>query len=171
MFMIVENFFPRRFILEIDGYAPVNKFFAFNPWEYGFLTYQDYTDLYQRYVENRERNELLDQNADETTLISILTKNNQLPELRMSDYRSFLIEPSYTLENSLDINISKNFLFSFRPFIIRKDSIGSTIRATPRPLPIGHYILRTILLKGPQERDLGVPITEPSATSESGGSF
>ena len=151
----VQKFFPRRFIFEINGHAPESKFFVFNPWEYGFLTYQDYTHRYDEFSA-----------GDPRSLVSALKSSENLPELRISEYRSFLIEPSYTLEDSLDINAKRNFMLSFRPFVVRKDAIGSTIRTPPRPLPVGPYILRVILLKGPQERNSSAPITSPSTQVE-----
>ena len=146
-----QKFYLKKFTFRVEGYRPQTKVFAFLPWEYGFLTYQDVTPKFEQLeMCQKERT-----GCDDESYISlqqiINTGGFRNPVLRFNEYRSILIEPSYEIQNSLDINTVKNSMVLIRPTIARFDNQGRTIRVAPLPLPRGYWILRMILLKGPQE--------------------
>ena len=148
-----QKFYIRKFIFEVEGYRPVERMFAFVPWEYGFLTYQNITTdwLAQQNNPNASASSLY------VSLKNIVDTNKILnpPALRLDQYGTMLIEPSYTIKDSLDINTVKNLMVVLRPTIARFDNQGRTIRVAPLALPRGYYIVRMILVKGPQERKEG----------------
>ena len=150
-----QKFYLKKFTFKVKGYSPQTKIFAFLPWEYGFLTYQDVTDKFQQWevCQNNRSNE--DNDCDDQFYVSLPdvvdARGFKDPILRFNEYRSILIEPSYEIQNSLDISTIKNSMVLLRPTIARFDHQGRTIRVAPLPLPRGYWILRMIVLKGPQE--------------------
>ena len=178
------------------------QYVVLNPWEYGFLTYQNVTDTFKsRDEENKTLQEeekklqkCLNQhhsNPDscndesekrDQQLISFEKLNEQLkgiissknlkpPRIRINEYRSSIIEPSYIIEPSLDITTVKNIQFLVQPSIVRTDSIGETIRQVPNVLPVGYWVMRTILVKGPQETKANTQIIRPKQPIDSFYSF
>lgn len=146
-----QRFFIRKFIFRFSQqYKPVEKMVVFVPWEYGFLTYQDVTGQWEAEKQGQEVHY-------DVPLENILDADMDLPPpaLRLDQYGVMLIEPSYTVSDSLDINTIKNLMVVLRPTITRFDSQARTIRAAPFALPRGYYLLRMILLKGPQEGSNG----------------
>ena len=138
------------------------QYVVLNPWEYGFLTYQNVTDTYkdrERTLEKAQKRGTESQmwddpsfkKADDRLKSIISSENLRPPRIRINEYRSSIIEPSYVVDPSLDITTVKNMQFLFQPSIVRTDSIGETIRQTPTVLPVGYWIMRVILAKGPQE--------------------
>ena len=140
------------------------QYVVLNPWEYGFLTYQNVTNTYEarerarierkNCKENGKRCESGDKKFKELDkkLMSIISSDNlKPPRIRINEYRSSIIEPSYLIEPSLDITTVKNIQLLMQPSVVRTDSIGETIRQVPSVLPVGHWIMRVILAKGPQE--------------------
>ena len=151
-----QKFYLKEFTFKVKGYSPQTKVFAFLPWEYGFLTYQDVTDKFNQWQVCQNNNQSNESSAcDDKFYVSLLdvvdTRGFKNPILRFNEYRSILIEPSYEIQNSLDISTVKNSMVLIRPTIARFDHQGRTIRVAPLPLPRGYWILRMILLKGPQE--------------------
>ena len=149
-----QKFYLKKFTFKVKGYRPQTKIFAFLPWEYGFLTYQDVTEKFNQW-ENCQNHSQTGADCDDEFYVSLTdlveTKGFKNPVLRFNEYRSILIEPSYEIQQSLDINTVKNSMILIRPTIARFDHQGRTIRVAPLPLPRGYWILRMILLKGPQE--------------------
>ena len=138
------------------------QYVVLNPWEYGFLTYQNVTDTFRARVQSKKemcssssRDESCDtdnfERLDEQLNGIISSENLKPPRIRINEYRSAIVEPSYIVEPSLDITTVKNIQFLIQPTIVRTDSIGETIRQVPNVLPVGHWVMRTILAKGPQE--------------------
>ncbi len=200
----VQKYFMKKLTFKVHGVEDY-KYIALNPWEYGFLTYQEFTQAYENWevskraydrecgkngaclktaekalssaernlmnpallnskrAENRYRNCLKndcvqlerleeDLKISESQLASpIFSENLNPPILRLNEYRNAIIEPSYRLEPSLDVQTVKNIQLLLQPTIVRQDSPGETIRQIPRILPIGYYLMRVIIAKGPQE--------------------
>ncbi len=166
------------------------QYVVLNPWEYGFLTYQNVTHIYKGrkealtsmldkctkikpppgYCKEKKLKSMLAQCEEDSPpeycedenfkafqgldnqLNSIISSENlEPPRLRINEYRSSIIEPSYVIGSSLDITTVKNIQLLIQPSIVRTDSIGETIRQIPNVLPVGYWIMRVILAKGPQE--------------------
>ena len=165
----VQKYFMKKLTFEIRDYSggvlTEDHYVAFNPWEYGFLTYQNTTQDYKNYKKHfsdykqcKARNgkscsKFRDlYKPSEKGLSGILLSENVFPpSVRLNEYRSAIIEPSYAIEPSLDIDVIKNVQVLLSPTIVRKDSLGETIRQTPLVLPVGYWLMRVILAKGPQE--------------------
>ncbi len=201
----VQKYFMKKLTFKVHDVED-SKYIALNPWEYGFLTYQEFTQAYENWEaskrvydeavcgENKEclkniekaliasEKELThpapnnnrrvesrykdcqqrecaklqklekDLTVSESQLASpIFSENLEPPILRLNEYRNAIIEPSYEIEPSLDVQTVKNMQLLLQPTIVRQDSPGETIRQIPRILPIGYYLVRVIVAKGPQE--------------------
>ena len=198
----VQKYFMKKLTFKTHDVED-HKYIALNPWEYGFLTYQEFTQAYENWYAAKEaydkcqngecsknvkqglvasennliypaRNnvrraesryakcqrsgckELTELEADlkvsESHLAApIFSENLEPPVMRLNEYRNVIIEPSYNIKSSLDVETVKNLQLLLQPTIVRQDSPGETIRQMPRVLPIGHYLVRVIIAKGPQE--------------------
>ena len=167
-----QRYFLKKLIFKSTEYGYEDeKFVALNPWEFGFLTYQDVTQLANRTQESllarifsgtrhssRGRVTISDSDEDiqffndQKDLESLLSSQQLAPPiLRLNEFRSIDIEPSYQIDSSLNIKTIKNIMFLLQPKIYRSDSIAKTIREEPFVLPKGYFLVRFILAKGPQE--------------------
>ena len=153
-----QKYLVKKFIFEPKNSANIEKIVMFNPWESGFLTYQEITQPYERWQESRDFENEEHKNFFEERLTT-LTSSKMLepPILRFHNYRSLSVEPSYEIRSSLDITTVKNIQILSHPVIARFDSIGQTIRARPYVLPKGYYLLRVIIASGPAELYKGNP--------------
>ena len=168
----VQKYFMKKLTFRV-GDLEESEYVALNPWEYGFLTYQKFTQAYKNwYAVHKKYNECKSQDRPkdcpnikqaedgledrledfELRLAGpLFSENVEPPVLRLNEYRSVIIEPSYNVEPSLDVQIVKNLQMLLQPTIVRQDSPGEGIRQIPRILPIGYYLIRFIIAKGPQE--------------------
>ena len=174
-----QKYYMKKLTFKVDNMEG-HKYIALNPWEYGFLTYQDFTHAYKNWTlikniwnncQNRNINTQIPARSNvsdscqeekenyeksrETLAAIVFSENIFPPVLRMNDYRNTIIEPSYLVEPSLDIQTLKNIQLLLHPTIVRRDSPGETIRHNPTILPIGYYLVRVIVAKGPQEVEDG----------------
>ena len=157
-----QKYFVKRLIFTSNQYGyRDDKIVILNPWEYGFLTFQDATQFIDRLNLEKEADAmpgqgLLTLSSEERDVLSLASSEMlDPPIIRLNDFRSILIEPSYLIERSLDITTVKNIILLLQPSIYRSDAVAQTIRAEPLPFPKGHWILRTIIAKGPQEKQTG----------------
>ena len=188
----VQKYFMKKLTFKTHD-VEESKYIALNPWEYGFLTYQEVTqayenwyDTYKNYQEKCKNqkcskgqlnklkikefdlvyNQCKYKNCKELENISeeyklrraeanlagpLFTENLKPPVLRLNEYRNVIIEPSYKIEPSLDVQTMKNLQMFLQPGIVRRDSPGEDIWQIPRVLPIGYYLIRFIIAKGPYE--------------------
>ena len=176
----VQKYFMKKLTFKTHD-QEASEYVAINPWEYGFLTYQEFTqayenwsDVYKKYndckspdrpkdclnIIKKAENELEQKLKDiEAQLASpLFSENVKSPVLRLNEYRSMIIEPSYNIEPSLDVQVVRNLQMFLQPTIVRQDSPGEGIRQIPRILPIGYYLIRFIIAKGPQETAEGKEI-------------
>ena len=170
-----QQYFAKRLIFKSTEYGYEDEQIVIvNPWEYGFLTYQDITQIIDR-VDSHQKNAVIStlsnrrfQSSDIVNLhsikgtalaqdvISLVSSRNLAPPiLRLNEFRSIDIEPSYSIDHSLDISTVKNIIFLLQPKIYRSDSLANTIRAEPIVMPKGYWLVRFILAKGPQEMTIG----------------
>ena len=149
-----QKFFLKEIQFKADGFAPKSRVVAFLPWEYGFLTYQDFTGEYTHWQEDLSTPILGSRLADELEqdIFQVMTKSlSRPPSIRLNEYQSILVEPSYEIQPSLDITTIRNSLFLLRPNITRYDSQGQSIRTAPLVMPRGYWLLRILFVKGPYE--------------------
>ena len=160
----IQKYFMKKLTFKTHD-VEESKYIALNPWEYGFLTYQEVTQAYENWYEADKKYKickssdcsrlsylLKDLEEAEGILASpIFTENLKPPVLRLNEYRNVIIEPSYKVEPSLDVQTVKNLQMFLQPGIVRRDSPGEDIWQIPRVLPIGYYLIRFIIAKGPYE--------------------
>lgn len=188
----VQKYFMKKLTFKTHD-VEESKYIALNPWEYGFLTYQEVTQAYENWYDTHKNykekcknqkcskgqlnklktrefelvyNQCKYENCKELGDISeeyklrraesnlagpLFTENLEPPVLRLNEYRNVIIEPSYKVESSLDVQTMKNLQMFLQPGIVRRDSPGEDIWQIPRVLPIGYYLIRFIIAKGPYE--------------------
>ena len=162
----VQKYFMKKLTFKTKDLEE-SKYIALNPWEYGFLTYQEFTQAYENWDEAYKiykdckgqdcSNKKLAQlksvlNRTESDLASsIFSENLKPPTLMLNEYRNVIIEPSYLVQPSLDVQVVKNLQMFLQPQVVRRDSPGEDIWQIPRVLPIGYYLVRFIIAKGPFE--------------------
>lgn len=161
----VQKYFMKKLTFS-TGDLEESKYIALNPWEYGFLTYQEFTQAYENWYETDKiygeckkdiscsRLDSLEDSlkvAESDLEGAVFSENLETPVLRLNEYRNVIIEPSYKVKSSLDIQTVKNLQMFLQPSVVRRDSPGEDIWQIPRVLPIGYYLVRFIIAKGPQE--------------------
>ncbi|MDE0151343.1 MAG: hypothetical protein OXK80_02445 [Bdellovibrionales bacterium] len=160
----VQKYFMKKLTFS-TGDLEESKYIGLNPWEYGFLTYQEFTQAYENWHEADEvygeckktqcsKLESLEDSlkvAESDLEGAMFSENLDPPVLRLNEYRNVIIEPSYKIESSLDVQTIKNLQMFLQPSVVRRDSPGEDIWQIPRVLPIGYYLVRFIIAKGPQE--------------------
>ncbi|MDE0119778.1 MAG: hypothetical protein OXM55_07210 [Bdellovibrionales bacterium] len=135
-----EKYFVRKMIFSQDNLGFVgDRIIAINPWQWGFLFFQDITQLGQDSIRTR-------------------TARVERPQVLLHDFRSQYIDLIYSIDRWLGINIFQNVSFLFKVRVDRPDHL-STGQGGPQPssqdIRRGYYLLRFILVK--------------SHTDESGG--
>ena len=127
-----EQYFVRRMVFSKEEWGfEGEKVIAINPWHYGFVFFQDITQLGLSTVRTH-------------------TRGVEKPRLILHDFRSLFVEPIYTIDQDLGIHLFQNLLFLFKVRVERPDNTV-TSQGGKRPsaydLRRGYYILRFILLK------------------------
>jgi len=172
----IQKYFMKKLTFKANDLEE-SKYIALNPWEYGFLTYQEFTQAYESWDDAQEKYKECkkDSNCSRAEQLGgvlqkaesdlekaesdlegpLFSENLPAPKLRLNEYRSVIIEPSYKVEHSLDVQTVKNLQLFLQPGIVRQDSPGEDIWQMPRVFPIGYYLVRIIIAKGPYETDEG----------------
>ena len=106
---------------------------ALSPWQRAFQAFQDA------------------QNIDERS-IRYSTDGISKPQLIINQFRSINLFPSYGLDKLLNIHLFHRVYFLFQPFIRRPDNLAFGLQHGSRELlRDGHYLVRVLLLRNPQE--------------------
>ena len=135
-----EKYFVRKMVFSQDNLGfKGDKIIAVNPWKWGFLFFQDITQIGQHSIRTR-------------------TAHVERPQVLFHDFRSQYIDLIYSIDRWLGINIFQNVSFLFKVRVDRPDnlSIGQGgSQPSSQDIRRGYYLLRFILVK--------------SHTDESGG--
>ena len=165
----VQKYFMKKLTFTTNDQEE-SKYIALNPWEYGFLTYQEFTQAYENWNDAQEKYKdckesdtcsEVEQRLEALKKAEIdlegplFSENLDVPRLRLNEYRNAIIEPSYRVKSSLDVETVKNLQVFLQPGVVRRDSPGEDRWQMPRVFPIGYYLVRFIIAKGPQETDEG----------------
>ena len=166
----VQKYFMKKltFTTNDQEESEESEYIALNPWEYGFLTYQKFTQAYENWYDAQEKYAACNKMDDSCSELMgklkkaesdlegpLFSENLEHPRLRLNEYRNVIIEPSYNIKPSLDIQTVKNLQVFLQPGIVRMDSPGEDRWQIPRVFPIGYYLVRFIIAKGPQETTEG----------------
>ena len=138
-----EKYFVRKMIFSKKewGFEGERKI-AINPWHWGFLFFQDITQL-----------------GDKVIRTTAESPEPEKPQVLLHDFRSQYIDLIYSIDRWLGINIFQNLSFLFKVRMDRPDGISvgqGGERPSSQDVRRGYYFLRFILVK--------------SHTEESGGS-
>ena len=138
-----EKYFVRKMIFSKKewGFEGERKI-AINPWHWGFLFFQDITQL-----------------GDKVIRTTAESPEPEKPQVLLHDFRSQYIDLIYSIDRWLGINIFQNLSFLFKVKVDRPDSVSigqGGSRSSAPDVRRGYYFLRFILVK--------------SHTEESGGS-
>ncbi len=134
-----ERYFIRKMIFSIPelGFEG-EKMIAINPWHWGFIFFQDITQL-------------------GPSSVRVSPQRAERPRLVLHDFRSMFVNPVYAIDRWLSINIFQNLLFLFRA---RVDQAGSNVsvgfggqRPSSTDIRRGYYWLRFILVKAHTEEE------------------
>ncbi|MCZ0933113.1 MAG: hypothetical protein OXJ52_08175, partial [Oligoflexia bacterium] len=106
---------------------------ALSPWQRAFQAFQDAQNL----------------NED---VIRFDTKDISKPKLIINQFRSISLFPSYGLDKLLNIHLFHRIYLLFQPFIRRPDNLALGLYHRSRELlRDGHYLVRVLVLRNPQE--------------------
>ena len=133
-----ERYFVRKMIFSIPelGFEG-EKMIAINPWHWGFVFFQDITQLGK-------------------SSIRVNPNSAERPRLILHDFRSMFVNPVYAIDRWLNINIFQNLLFLFRARIDRPDNVSVGLggqRPSAMDVRRGYYWLRFILVKSHTEEE------------------
>ena len=136
-----EKYFVRKMIFSKPEWGfEGERMIAINPWHWGFVFFQDVTQLGH-------------------SSIRTVPKGAERPQIVLHDFRSLFPEPIYTIDRWLGINLFQNLLFLFRVRVDRPDNI-SVGQGGQRPSAMdvrrGYYFLRFILVKSHTEESGGM---------------
>ena len=131
-----QKYFVRKMIFSKEEWGfEGEKMIAINPWHWGFLFFQDISQI-------------------GTDSVRTSTDQVEKPRVFLHDFRSQFIEMVYTIDKWLGINIFQNLLFIFRVVVDRPDDVGVGLggpRPSARPVRRGYYLARFILVKSHTE--------------------
>ncbi len=135
-----ERYFVRKMIFSIPelGFEG-EKMIAINPWHWGFVFFQDITQL-------------------GSSSVRVNPQRAERPRLVLHDFRSMFVNPVYAIDRLLGINIFQNLLFLFRTRIDRPGNITTGFggqRPSSMDIRRGYYWLRFILVKAHTEEQGG----------------
>ncbi len=131
-----EKYFIRKMIFSKKEWGfSGEKMIAINPWHWGFVFFQDITQLGS---------------------LSIRTNpaKAEPPRIVLHDFRSLFPDLIYTIDRWLGINIFQNLLFLFRIKVDRPDNVSVGLggqRPSAQDARRGYYALRLILVKSHTE--------------------
>ncbi len=134
-----EKYFVRKMIFSKREWGfEGERMIAINPWHWGFVFFQDITQLGQSSIR-----------TDRTD-----ASRAARPKIILHDFRSLLVDLVYTIDRWLGINIFQNILFLFKARVERPDNISVALggqRPSAQDLRRGYYFLRFILVKSHTE--------------------
>lgn len=131
-----ERYFIRKMVFSIPelGFEG-EKMIAVNPWHWGFIFFQDITQL-------------------GPSSVRVSPQRAEKPRLVLHDFRSMFVNPVYTIDRWLSIDIFQNLLFLFRARIDRPGNVSIGFggqRPSSMDIRRGYYWLRFILVKAHTE--------------------
>ena len=135
-----EKYFVRKMIFSKREWGfEGERMVAINPWHWGFVFFQDITQLGH-------------------SSIRTVAKRAERPQIVLHDFRSLFSDPIYTIDRWLGINLFQNLLFLFKVRVDRPDNVASG-QGGQRPSAMdvrrGYYFLRFILVKSHTEESGG----------------
>ena len=129
-----EKYFVRKMIFSKPEWGfEGERVIAINPWHWGFVFFQDITQLGYSDIRTTEQ-----------------AKRAEPPQIVLHDFRSVFVDPIYTIDRFLGINLFQNLLLLFRIRIDRPDNITAGFggqRPSSQDARRGYYFLRSILVK------------------------
>ncbi|MDE0092213.1 MAG: hypothetical protein OXN83_02875 [Oligoflexia bacterium] len=106
---------------------------ALSPWQRAFQAFQDAQNLHE-------------------DTIRFDTHGIPKPQLIINQFRSINLFPSYGLDKLLNIHLFHRIYLLFQPFIRRPDNLSLGLDHRARELlRDGHYLVRVLVLRNPQE--------------------
>jgi len=135
-----QKYFLRKMIFSKEEWGfKGERVLAINPWHYGFVFFQDTTQLGPG---------------------SIRTQSTGLmkPKVLLHDFRTLFPELIYSVDRFLGISLFQNLLFLFKMRIDRTDDVAigqGSQRTAAMDARRGYYFLRLILIKSHTEEDGG----------------
>ncbi len=127
-----EKYFVRKMVFSKPEWGfEGERMIAINPWHWGFVFFQDITQL-----------------GDSS--IRTTAERAEFPQIVLHDFRSLFPDPIYTIDRFLGINLFQNLLFLFRVKVDRPDNVSSGQggqRPSSQDVRRGYYFLRLILVK------------------------
>ena len=135
-----ERYFVRKMVFSIPelGFEG-EKMIAINPWHWGFIFFQDITQL-------------------GPASVRVNPQAAERPRLVLHDFRNMFVNPVYAIDRLLGINIFQNLLFLFRAKIDRPGVVSTGFggqRPSSMDIRRGYYWLRFILVKAHTEELAG----------------
>ncbi len=131
-----EKYFVRKMIFSKREWGfEGERMIAINPWHWGFVFFQDITQLGHSSIRTDEG-------------------GAERPQIVLHDFRSLFPDPVYTIDRWLGINLFQNLLFLFRVRVDRPDNISvgqGGQRPSAQDVRRGYYFLRFILVKSHTE--------------------
>ena len=127
-----QKYFVRKMIFSKDEWGfEGERMIAINPWHWGFVFYQDITQIGPSSIRTSSR-------------------RAEKPRIVLHDFRNIFVEPIYTIDKWLGINIFQNLVVLFKARVDRPDDVAVSqggIRPSARDVRRGYYIVRFILVK------------------------
>ncbi len=156
-----QRYYIRRMIFSQDDWGfQGEKILAINPWHWGFIFYQDVTELISDLNQEGKRvpiySQVLDQHV--SSYIRVNPSREEKPQIFLHDFRSLFIEPIYAIDRWLGINIFHNIMLLFKVRIDRPDGMAIGLggqRPSAMDIRRGYYLVRFILLKSHVEEQGG----------------
>ena len=135
-----EKYFVRKMIFSKKEWGfEGERMIAINPWHWGFVFFQDVTQL-------------------GSSAVRTVAKKLERPQIVLHDFRSLFPDLIYTIDRWLGINLFQNLLFLFRVRVDRPDNV-SVGQGGQRPPAMdvrrGYYFLRFVLVKSHTEETGG----------------
>ncbi len=131
-----ERYFVRKMVFSVPelGFEG-EKMIAINPWHWGFIFFQDITQL-------------------GPSSVRVNPQAAERPRLVLHEFKSRFVNPVYAIDRWLGINIFQNLLFLFQVRIDRPGAVNIGFggqRASSVDIRRGYYWLRFILVKAHTE--------------------
>ena len=131
-----QRYFVRKMIFSKEEWGfEGERMIAINPWHWGFVFFQDINQI----------------GADS---IRTMAGRAEKPRIFLHDFRSLFVEPIYTIDRWLGVNIFQNLLFLFRVKVDRPDDVAvgqGGQRPSAKDVRRGYYFARFILVKSHTE--------------------
>ena len=152
---IKHNIYDRQKYFKVDVHILSNDLnlygkvrLALSPWQRAFQAFQDAQHLSKEYIRFDK-------------------EGTDKPKLIINQFRSINLFPSYGLDKLLNIHLFHRIYLLFQPFIRRPDNLAlGTYFRSRELLRDGHYLVRVLILRNPQETGHTGPFARVGRTDE-----